>query len=546
MLTGNEKMANTDFEKSKEWEIGAAKIAKAHGYADGGQDHAKAQKTADKTAELALQIMKLSRNRLLVNLRFLEAAFVYLAPSHDTETLEIATDGQKLYYNSIHVCRQYRRAAEIPVRDYLHVVLHCLFRHLFTGKNIRAELWDLSCDIAVENIITELDNKAFYCERQEEQLGIIGKLKEELPKLTAEHIYRYFSGEDISSEEVSRLAEAFHADDHSIWHAKTKCEDSGENTDEADSEDEDEGEKTDILADTAGNDSPEEDGEKSETDSLMDAVEGGSDDGLGRGGSNDNETDNGKPALSPAEIEDAWKEIADRVRVDMESETETWGRGAGNLQQRLRELSREKFDYARLLRRFAVMGENVEINDDEFDYIFYTYGMELYRDMPLVEPLEYRDVKKVKEFVIALDTSESVSGEMVQMFVNKTWNILKQSESFFTRVNIHIIQCGARVEEDVRINTEDELDEYIKNMVLKGFGGTDFRPVFEYVDTLIRRHEFTNFKGLVYFTDGYGTFPGNPPEYDAAFVFLDQGYELPDVPSWVIKMVLTEDEIREL
>lgn len=63
---------------------------------------------------------------------------------------------------------------------------------------------------------------------------------------------------------------------------------------------------------------------------------------------------------------------------------------------------------------------------------------------------------------------------------------------------------------------------------------------------LIRQHEFTNLKGLVYFTDGYGTFPGNPPEYDAAFVFLDQGYELPEVPSWVIKMVLTEDEIREI
>ena len=147
--------------------------------------------------------------------------------------------------------------------------------------------------------------------------------------------------------------------------------------------------------------------------------------------------------------------------------------------------------------------------------------------------------------MIALDTSESVSGDIVQQFVTKTWNILKQSENFFTRVNVHIIQCGARVEEDARITTEEEFDEYMKNMVLKGFGGTDFRPVFEHVDALLRQHEFTNFKGLIYFTDGYGTFPNNPPDYDAAFVFLDQGYELPEVPVWAIKMILKEDEIRE-
>ena len=164
--------------------------------------------------------------------------------------------------------------------------------------------------------------------------------------------------------------------------------------------------------------------------------------------------------------------------------------------------------------------------------------------MPLIEPLEYKEVKKVREFVIAMDTSESVSGEVVQKFVTKTWNLLKQTENFFTKVNVHIIQCGARVEEDVKITSEEEFDAYMRRMVLKGFGGTDFRPVFEHVNMLIRQHEFQNLKGLLYFTDGYGTFPAMPPEYDAAFVFLDQGRELPDIPPWVIRLILTEEEIR--
>jgi len=130
--------------------------------------------------------------------------------------------------------------------------------------------------------------------------------------------------------------------------------------------------------------------------------------------------------------------------------------------------------------------------------------------------------------------------------VEKTWNILKQSENFFRKINVHIIQCGARVEEDVRITSQDEFDEYMRHMVLKGFGGTDFRPVFERIDQHLREHEFVNLKGMIYFTDGYGTFPNNAPAYDTAFVFLDQGYDLPEVPPWAIRMLLTEDEIRML
>ena len=202
------------------------------------------------------------------------------------------------------------------------------------------------------------------------------------------------------------------------------------------------------------------------------------------------------------------------------------------------------FRSAAFLKRFSVTGENVEINDDEFDYIFYTYGMKLYENMPLVEPLEYKDVKKIREFVIAIDTSESVSGDTVQTFVTKTWNILKQSENFFRKINVHIIQCGARVEEDVRITSQEEFDEYIAHMVLKGFGGTDFRPVFERVDQLERQHEFVNLKGIIYFTDGYGTFPNRAPAYDTAFIFLDQGYELPEVPPWAMRVIMTEDELK--
>ena len=185
----------------------------------------------------------------------------------------------------------------------------------------------------------------------------------------------------------------------------------------------------------------------------------------------------------------------------------------------------------------------MKINPDEFDYIFYTYGLQLYRKMPLIEPLEYREIKRIREFVIAIDTSGSVQGDLVQEFVKKTYNVLKSTESFFTRINLHIIQCDAEIQEDVKITSQEEFDKYLKNMRLRGMGGTDFRPVFRRVDEMVKNYEFNNLKGLIYFTDGYGTFPERRPDYNAAFVFIDDAYNNLEVPPWAIKLVLQKEEI---
>lgn len=188
----------------------------------------------------------------------------------------------------------------------------------------------------------------------------------------------------------------------------------------------------------------------------------------------------------------------------------------------------------------------MQINDDEFDLIFYTYGLKLYQNMPLIEPLEYKEVKRIKEFVIAIDTSGSVAGKTVQAFMQKTYNILKQTESFFSKINLHIVQCDAQIQQDTKITNAEEFDRLLQSMQLFGFGGTDFRPVFTYVDQLIENREFENLKGLIYFTDGYGTYPTKKPNYDTAFVFLDEDYvETPDVPPWAIKLVLSTEDVME-
>jgi predicted metal-dependent peptidase len=219
------------------------------------------------------------------------------------------------------------------------------------------------------------------------------------------------------------------------------------------------------------------------------------------------------------------------------------GDSAGALLQNIRAVTRERYDYTDFLRKFATTGEEIKVSEDEFDYIYYTYGLKHYKNMPLIEPLEYREDHKIRDFVIAIDTSGSVAGEEVQTFLRKTYGILNQQGSFFRDINVHIIQCDAEIQDDTVITCTEDFDRYLESMDIRGLGGTDFRPVFRYVDKLLSEGVFTDLKGLIYFTDGFGNFPKKKPDYETAFVFVDNEENNYDVPSWAIKLILKTEEI---
>ena len=52
-------------------------------------------------------------------------------------------------------------------------------------------------------------------------------------------------------------------------------------------------------------------------------------------------------------------------------------------------------------------------------------------------------------------------------------------------------------------------------------------------------------RGLLYFTDGYGTFPGKMPPYETAFIFMKDDYRDVDVPPWAIKLILDTETLEK-
>ena len=243
------------------------------------------------------------------------------------------------------------------------------------------------------------------------------------------------------------------------------------------------------------------------------------------------------------QLEEKWTEIGEKTETNLETFSKDMGAEAGELLQYLKVENRERYDYRQFLQKFVTLKEDIRVDEDAFDFIFYTYGLQMYGNLPLIEALEYKEVKKVEELVIAIDTSESCEGETVKRFLEETYAILSSSESFFHKMNVHIIQCDASVQMDKRITSKEELAQFMEDFALRGSGGTDFRPVFQYVDKLIAERAFQNLKGLIYFTDGYGTFPKRRPPYDAAFVFYHEDYTDVGVPPWAMKLILGKEDL---
>ena len=429
------------------------------------------EEAAEKLKSLGVSILCAARDELYFSMRFLDVALSSFVYQMDSSVSPFGTDGAVMYFHPQQLGGLLRENRILVNRGYLHMVFHCIFRHMFKRTDDE-RYWDLSCDIAAEHLIDGCDKRPVRWSRSLLRRETYRKLETGGRVMNAERIFRELKAWELTEKELSRLEEEFRTDDHRYWENR------------------------------------------------------------------------GPERKKEPELSRKWQEINEKMETDLETFSKEASEENGSFLGQLRVENRERQDYREFLRKFSVLREEMGTDPDTFDYGFYSYGLSLYGNMPLIEPLETREVRRIADFVIVIDTSMSCSGTLVRRFLEETYSVLKQNDSYFRRVNVHIIQCDEKVHSDVKITSEKELKKYMDQFELYGEGGTDFRPAFAYVDELLGRGEFDDLKGLIYFTDGYGIYPSRMPPYKTAFVFLEEDYRDVDVPAWAIRLVLREDELE--
>ena len=221
------------------------------------------------------------------------------------------------------------------------------------------------------------------------------------------------------------------------------------------------------------------------------------------------------------------------------------GNSSGELSEELNIRNTGTYDFTHFLKQFARQGEEIKTDIESFDYIPYLYGLEHYGNIPLIEHLEYQEVNRLEELVIAIDTSGSCSLDTVRKFMEETYSILSNHENFFRKMNVYVIQCDSFIQDMAHITSEQDWQDYLKNLTIHGRGGTDFRPVFEYVEELRAKKELKDLKGLLYFTDGDGIYPEIPTDYKTAFVFYKEKEQHQKVPAWAACLTLDTERSNE-
>jgi predicted metal-dependent peptidase len=113
----------------------------------------------------------------------------------------------------------------------------------------------------------------------------------------------------------------------------------------------------------------------------------------------------------------------------------------------------------------------------------------------------------VGQLVIGIDTSGSIYADpaMTQQFLSEVTSICEEVKP----EAIHVVFCDSKVKSAETFEHYDMTDMFgrLKSMV-RGGGGTDFRPVFDWVD-----EQGITPAALIYLTDMEGTFPTCPPNY---------------------------------
>ena len=172
----------------------------------------------EKIETIAKEILLVSRNTLIINLRFMDKAISLLECQATQQEYGLYVDGRQIVYHPLSVLQLFKEGRNVPAHAYLHMVLHCIFQHFWISNSVNQDYWDLACDIAVEHTILDLNLSELSSEKDELRSEEIRKLKKRNKYITADYLYKYFCAHNLKVKELQRLKKLFEYDHHQFWY----------------------------------------------------------------------------------------------------------------------------------------------------------------------------------------------------------------------------------------------------------------------------------------------------------------------------------------
>jgi len=406
-----------------------------------------------------------ARTRLILDKPFLGALVLRLplVAADPSWCQGAATDAKKLYYN-----QDYISALDINQTQFVLAkqALHCALSHFARRQHRIKHRWDLACDYAVNPLLINDGLKA-----PPETLVDDG-----YEGMTAEEIYHYIGDLDNEDSELDKQDDENQDRDRSDQSGDSQQpDDDSQQEAKASSEQRSPPEGSDVEQDH------DEDSDKNAEQELA-----------------------AKPSeLTPQEQEELsvqWQQrLAGAAQQAMQA-----GKLGGSMQRMVDFMLQPKLPWRMLLARYMTSSAR----DD------YSYSRPSSRRG---DPAIFPSLRSAQiNVAVGVDISGSVDDQEMSEFMSEV-DAIKAN----MRARITLLPCDAALAEGAPWVFEP-WEEVKLPKQLAGGGGTDFNPVFEWLDTQDQHPDL-----LVYFTDCKGSFPKVLPSYPV--IWLVKGK---DSPPW--------------
>ena len=424
-----------------------------------------------------------ARTRLILDKPFLGALVMRLPMVEaDPEWCPTTgTDAKRFYYNP-----EYIDSLTLEQTQFMlaHEALHCALSHFARRQRRQIGRWNLACDYAINPLLVEDGLKPPY------DTMILDQFK----GMTAEEIYPLLE-EDDNYETIDQ--HLYDQDGESEGNSGGDQESSSGSNDTPPPPSEEKQQKSR----TSGNQEETDQGRHQEPDPEK---QGERADGGGSEQQQQRQEEQGArqpPPLTPEErdnLEVQWQQrLAGAAQQALQA-----GKMDGTMARLVDHLLQPRLPWRMLLARYMTAAAR-----NDYSYMHQSRRNQSDAILPALRSSQV-------EVVVAVDTSGSIRDSEIAEFLAEVSALKGQM-----RARITLIPCDARIAEGAPWIFEP-WEELRLETTISGGGGTDFRPVFQWVEEQGLQPEV-----LIYFSDLEGTFPELAPSYPV--LWLVKGKEKP-------------------